>query len=321
MAKPEVYITRKLPGPAEEILARVANYEVFQEDRAIPRSVLLEKVKGKDGLLCLLTDKVDAEVMDTAGPSLKVISNYAVGYDNIQVEEAKKRGIVVTNTPGVLTETTADLAWALLMATARRVIEADAYTRQGLFKGWSPTLFLGVDVYGKTLGIVGLGRIGYAVAKRARGFDMRVLYYDALGPFPEKAKEVNAQFRSLSELIQESDFISLHTPYTPETHHLIGEKELQQMKKTAILINTSRGPVVDEQALVRALREGWIRGAGLDVYEKEPALAEGLSQLPNAVLVPHIASASIETRSRMAEIAAKNLIAVLEGKEPLFRVV
>lgn len=321
MAQHKVFITRKLPGPAEEIIAGVATYEVFEEDRAIPRPVLLQKVKGKDGLLCLLTDKVDAEVMDSAGRGLKVISNYAVGYDNIQIEEAKKRGIVVTNTPGVLTETTADLAWTLLMATARRVVEADAFTRQRLFSGWSPTLFLGVDVYGKTLGIVGLGRIGYAVARRARGFDMRILYYDVLGPLPEKVREVGAEFRPLPELIQESDFITLHTPYSQQTHHLIGEKELRSMKKTAILVNTSRGAVVDEQALVRALREGWIRGAGLDVYEKEPALAEGLSQLPNAVLLPHIASASVETRFRMAEIAAKNLVAVLEGKPPLFRVV
>ena len=311
----KVYVTRRLPQPAIDMLEERFEVEVYPEDRAIPREVLMEKVKGIDALLPLLTDKVDAEVMDAAGENLKIIANYAVGYDNIDVDAATKRKIAVTNTPGVLTETTADMAWALMFAVARRVVEADKFTRAGKFKGWGPMMFLGGDVYGKTLGVVGVGRIGSAVAKRAKGFNMRVLYTDVVRN-EEIEKEVGAKKVELDELLRESDFVTLHVPLMPSTRHLIGERELKLMKKTAYLINTSRGPVVDERALVEALRKGEIAGAGLDVYENEPELSPGLAELDNVVLTPHIASASVETRTRMATLAAENIIAFFEGKRP-----
>lgn len=312
----KVYITRRIPEPGIEMIRKEHEVEINPYDRVLTREELLQAVKGKDGILCLLTDKIDAEVFDAAGPQLKVVSNYAVGYDNIDVKEATKRGIVVTNTPGVLTETTADLAWALILATARRIVEADKFTRAGKYEGWAPMLFLGQDVYGKTLGIIGMGRIGQAVARRAKGFNMKVLYNDIRRIPEETEKELNATFVSLDELLEQSDFVSLHTYLSPETYHLINEERLRKMKKTAYLINTSRGPVVDESALVRALKEGWIAGAGLDVYEFEPKLVPGLAECENAVLLPHIASASVETRTKMATMAAENLLAVLAGKMP-----
>lgn len=312
----KVYITRRIPEPGIEMIRKEHEVEINPYDRVLTREELLQAVKGKDGILCLLTDKIDAEVFDAAGPQLKVVSNYAVGYDNIDVNEATKRGIVVTNTPGVLTETTADLAWALIMSVARRVVEADKFTRAGKYEGWAPMLFLGQDVYGKTLGIIGMGRIGQAVARRAKGFNMKVLYYDIRRIPEELEKELNATFASLDEVLENSDFVSLHTYLSPETYHLINEERLRKMKKTAYLINTSRGPVVDETALVKALKEGWIAGAGLDVYEFEPKLVPGLAECENTVLLPHIASASIETRTKMATMAAENLLAVLAGKTP-----
>lgn len=312
----KVYITRRIPEPGIEMIRKEHEVEINPYDRVLTREELLQAVKGKDGILCLLTDKIDAEVFDAAGPQLKVVSNYAVGYDNIDVKEATKRGIVVTNTPGVLTETTADLACALILATARRIVEADKFTRAGKYEGWAPMLFLGQDVYGKTLGIIGMGRIGQAVARRAKGFNMKVLYNDIRRIPEEIEKELNATFVSLDELLEQSDFVSLHTYLSPETYHLINEERLRKMKKTAYLINTSRGPVVDESALVRALKEGWIAGAGLDVYEFEPKLVPGLAECENAVLLPHIASASVETRTKMATMAAENLLAVLAGKMP-----
>ncbi len=315
----QVLITRKIPPPGVELVREVAEVDLWEEDRVIPREILLQKIRDKDGLLCLLTDRVDKEILE-AGEKLRVVSNYAVGFDNLDVEEAKRRNIIVTNTPGVLTETTADLAWALLLCTARRIAEADRFTKAGKFTGWSPTMLLGQDVYGKTLGLIGLGRIGFAVAKRAKGFAMRILYYD-VARMESKEQEVGAEFVPLKILLTESDFISIHTPLTPKTRHLIGEKELKMMKRTAVLVNTARGPVIVEEALVKALKEGWIFGAGLDVYEFEPKLTAGLTDLPNVVLAPHIGSASVETRSKMAEIAAKNLILALQGKEPLHRVV
>lgn len=315
MAKPKVYVTRLLPGEALSRLEGECEVEVNPEERAPTKEEIIEHVRDKDGLLCLLTDKVDSEVMDSA-PNLKVISNYAVGFDNIDVKAATERGIVVTNTPGVLTETTADLAWALLMAVARRIVEADKFTREGKFKGWSPTLLLGSDVYGKTLGIIGFGRIGRAVARRAKGFEMRVLYYDIERAPEEVERELNAQYVDLEALLKEADYISIHAPLTPETHHMIGERELKMMKPTAYLINTARGPIVDERALVRALKEGWIAGAALDVYENEPELTPGLAELPNVVLAPHIGSASAETRTKMAEMAVSNLLSVLKGERP-----
>ncbi len=316
MKGPGVFITRRIPEEGIRIVAEHCEVEVSEYDGVLPREMLLEKVRGRDGILCLLTDTIDREVMEAAGPNLKVIANYAVGYNNIDVEEATRRGIMVTNTPGVLTETTADLAWALMMSVARRIVEADRFVRAGKFRGWEPMLFLGTDVFGATLGLVGFGRIGQAMARRALGFNMRVLYYDLVqAPFHVE-KELRAEFRALPELLQEADFVSIHVPLTKETYHLIGEKELRLMKKEAYLINTARGPVVDEKALVRALKEGWIRGAALDVFEREPEIEPELLELDNVVLAPHIGSASYATRTKMAVMAAENLVRALQGEVP-----
>ena len=271
--------------------------------------------KDCDILLPLLTDTIDAALMDSL-PKLAMISNYAVGYNNIDVGAATKRGIIVTNTPGVLTDATADLTFTLLLCAARRIVEADKYTREGKFRGWEPMLFLGREIAHKTLGIVGLGRIGSAVAKRARGFEMKILYNDA-NRSPQLEKECGAEFVSLECILRESDFVSLHVPLLPETTHLIGAKQLSMMKQTAVLVNTSRGPVIDEKALVAALRNKTIWAAGLDVFEHEPAIEKDLLELENVVVVPHIASATIETRSRMAEIAAQNILLAIEGKMPV----
>ncbi|MCS7241528.1 MAG: glyoxylate reductase [Candidatus Caldatribacterium sp.] len=316
MRKPTVFITRRIPEEGIRIVAEHCAVEVSDYDGVLPREVLLEKVRGRDGLLCLLTDTIDREVMEAAGPNLKVIANYAVGYNNIDVEEATRRGIMVTNTPGVLTETTADLAWALLMSVARRIVEADRFVREGKFRGWEPMLFLGTDVYGATLGIIGFGRIGQAMARRARGFNMRIVYYDIVRAPAHVERELHAEFRQLPELLQEADFVSIHVPLTKDTYHLIGERELRMMKRGAYLINTARGPVVDEKALVRALQEGWIQGAALDVFENEPEVEPGLLKLDNVVLAPHIGSASYATRTRMAVIAAENLVQALRGEVP-----
>ncbi len=314
---PKVFITREIPEPALSLLKEKGfNVSVNPHDRVLTKEEILEGAKGCEGLLPLLTDKIDAEVMDGIGAQLKVIANYAVGFDNINVEEARKRGIAVTNTPGVLTEAVAEHAFALLMAIARRVPESDAFTRAGKYIGWAPMLLLGSEVHGKTLGIVGLGRIGSALAKKAvKGFDMKVLYQD-VKPSEDFEKEFGAEYRALPELLQRADFVSIHVPLLETTRHLIGEKELRTMLKSAYLINTSRGPIVDEKALVRALKEGWIRGAALDVFENEPALADGLADLPNVVLTPHTASATFEARSAMARLAAENIIAALEGRTP-----
>jgi glyoxylate reductase len=274
---------------------------------------LVEHLVDKQGLLCLLTDWVDAEVLANA-PLLKVISICAVGYNNVDVKEATRRGILVTNTPGVLRETTADLAWALLLAAARRIPEGDRMVRSGRFVGWSPSLLLGHDVHGKTLGIVGMGDIGTAVARRAAGFGMRVIYHNR-NPSP-LAAEVGAEMVSLDQLLSKADFVSLHVPLSQSTRHLIGKMELDMMKPTAILINVSRGEVIDEAALVEALKQGRIAGAGLDVFENEPKLAPGLVGLENVVLAPHVGSASVETRQRMARIAVDNLTDALEGRRP-----
>ena len=311
MAK--IFLTRRLPDEGLEML-KEHDLEIYEGDTPPTKKEIIAGVRGKDALICLLTDKIDGEVMD-ASPHLKIIANYAVGYDNIDVEEATRRGIIVTNTPGVLTETVADLTWALIMAIARRIVEGDKLMRQGKFKGWAPKLLLGSDIYGKTLGIIGAGRIGTAVAKRAAGFNMKILYYD-MEKKEEIEKECNAKFVDLETLLKEADFVSLHIPLTPETFHIIGEKELKMMKKTAYLINTARGKCVDEKALVKALKEGWIRGAALDVFENEPEISPELKEMDNVVLTPHIGSASYETRSRMAIIVAENVIAALNGKIP-----
>jgi len=310
----KVFVTRKIPEPGIEILRKEFEIEVNPYDRVLPKEEIIKGLKGKDGLLCLLTDSIDADVINSE-PKLKMISSYAVGYNNIDIKAATKRGIPVSNTPGVLTDATSDMAWALLFSVARRIVEADKFTRAGKFKGWGPMLMHGQDVTNKTLGVVGAGRIGTAFALKSKGFNMNVLYVD------EKKnetleKEVNAKKVTFDELTKKSDFISLHVPLIPSTHHLIGEKELEMMKKNAVLINTSRGPVVDEQALVFALKEKQIFGAGLDVYEHEPEIAKELKKLDNAIIQPHSASATIETRTKMAVMAAENMVAGLKGKVP-----
>jgi len=313
--KPKVFVTRRIPKPGLDILEKECEVKVNPYDRVLTKEELIEEVKGIDGLLCLLTDTIDGEIMD-ANHNLRIISNYAVGYNSIDVEEATRRRIMVTNTPGVLTDTTADLTWALLMSVARRIVEADKFTREGKFKGWAPMLFLGSDIHHLTLGIIGLGRIGRAVAKRARGFEMKILYTDVKRAPKEIEDGLGAKFVSLEELLSTSDFVTVHTPLLPETHHLIGEKELKMMKRDAYLTNAARGPLADEEALVKALKEKWIAGAALDVYEDEPDLAPGLSELDNVVIVPHIGSASVTTRTKMATMAATNLVTGLKGEVP-----
>ncbi|MDI6917448.1 MAG: D-glycerate dehydrogenase [Thermoplasmatales archaeon] len=314
--KPKIYVTRNLPKPALDKLEKNFDVEINSEDRILTKKELIKKVKGKDALLCLLTDKIDSDVIKS-NPDLKVISNCAVGFDNIDVKTANKHRIPVCNTPGILTETTADLTWALMLSAARRIVESDKFNRAGKFKGWDIMLFLGSDVYGKTLGIIGAGRIGTAVAERSVGFNMKVLYCDNRRNKEIEKSPVNAKKVTLDRLLTCSDFVSLHVPLTKNTIHLIGEKELKKMKKTAYLINTSRGPVVDESALVKALKNKWIAGAGLDVYENEPRIAKGLSKLDNAVLTPHTGSASHETRTLMALTAVENAIRIIKGKKPL----
>lgn len=283
-----------------------------REDRVLGAEEIKEGVQGKDGLISLVTDKIGEEII-RAGTELRVISNYAVGYNNIDVEAATKHRIAVTNTPGVLTETTADLAWALLMGIARRVVEGDAYTRTGRWQNWAPQLLLGHDVYGAILGLIGMGRIGQAVARRARGFEMRVLYHSRTRLSAAEERSLNVTYVDKDTLLKQADYISLHVPYTKETHHYIGARELALMKETAYLINTARGPIVDEKALVRALEHGIIAGAGLDVYENEPLLEPGLTRLSNVILLPHIGSATIKTRTEMGMMAAQNALDVLAG--------
>ncbi len=316
MQKPKVYVTRELPERGSRIIKERFDAEVWPEYAAPPKNVIIGKAAKVDALATLLSDKIDAEVFDAA-PNLKIVSQLAVGFDNIDVKEATRRGIYVTNTPGVLTETTADFAWTLLMAAARRVVEADRYVRTGKWKvGWHPTMLQGRDVYGATMGIVGLGRIGLALAKRARGFDMKILYYDVVRR-EDLEKELGMQYAETDNLLQKADFVSVHVPLLKDTYHLINEKRLRLMKKTAILINNARGPVIDEKALYKALKEGWIAGAGLDVFEQEPTpLSNPLLALENVVVAPHISSSSIETRAKMSEMVAENLIAFFEGKVP-----
>jgi len=316
MPKPKIYVTRKLPERGLQIIRKHFDMEVWPEYAPPPKKTIIEKTKNVDALATLLSDKIDAEVFNAA-PRLKIVSQLAVGYDNIDIPEATKRGIYVTNTPEVLTDTTADFAWALLMALARRVIEADKYVRTGQWKvGWHPDMMTGRDIYNATIGVVGAGRIGYAVAKRATGFSMKILFYDVV-PRPEIEKDFGAKKVDLDTLLKESDFVSIHVPLMKETQHLINEQKLKLMKKTAYLINNSRGPVVDEKALYKALKEGWIAGAGLDVFEQEPTPVDNpLLKLDNVAVAPHISSASIETRSKMGEMVAENLVAFFEGKKP-----
>ena len=312
---PIVAVTRVIPEAGLRLLREAADVRLWEDELPPSPEELADLLRGCDGALTLLTDTIDGAVLDRE-PQLKVVSNFAVGYDNVDVPAATARGVAVCNTPDALTETTADFAWALLMTAARRVVEGVDYVRAGKWRTWGPLLLLGRDLHGATLGVVGFGRIGREVAKRARGFDMRVLAYDTHQD-ADAARELGAEYRPLDDLLREADFVTLHVALTPETTGLIGERELGLMKREAILVNAARGPVVDTDALVTALRDGTIGGAALDVTDPEPLPADHpLVGLPNAVVVPHIASATVATRDRMAETAARNLLAVLRGERP-----
>jgi len=313
----KVLLTRKIPQPAiDYMLEKGIDLEINAEDRVLTHAEIKERVKGKDGLICLLTDSIDGDIMEAAGPKLKIIANYAVGYNNIDVQEASKRKIPVTNTPGVLTETTADLAVALLLSIGRRIVESDKYTRDGKFKGWGPMLHLGNDIHGKTLGVIGCGRIGSAVARRlAKGFNMKVLYNNTK-KLPDLENELGLEFASVEEILTKSDYVTLHVPLTEKTKHMIGEKELALMKPTAVLINTSRGSVIVESALVKALQEKRIAGAALDVYEFEPKLSSGLKELDNVIITAHIGTGTIDTRTKMGMMVGEDLLSGLNNKQP-----
>lgn len=313
--KPKILITRKILPEALEYLKKHTQYEIGAEGRNLTKKELLEKIKGKQGILSLLVDKINREVMEGA-PSLKIIANCAVGYNNIDVDYAKQKGILVTNTPGILTETTADLTIALIMTVCRKIVQADAFTRQKKFKGWEIDLFLGKEVTGKRLGIIGMGRIGRAVALRAQGFRMDTVYFDPHPLSPENEDKYKASYLPLDKLLSTSNIVTIHTILNSETHHLISKQELSLMKKEAILVNVSRGPVVNERALAEALERKQIWGAGLDVYEREPQVEEKLYSLENVVLLPHIGSATYETRLKMSMTAAKNLVQGLKGETP-----
>jgi glyoxylate reductase len=313
--RPKVFVARLIPDDGIRPVVEACDARVWEDELPPPRDELLKAIEGCDGVLTLLTDKVDDEFLDRAGPGLKVVSNFAVGFDNIDVPACTRRGIAVGNTPGVLTDTTADLAWALLMAAARRVAEGDRYVRDGRWKTWGPMLLLGPDVHGSTLGIVGFGRIGQAVARRATGFGMTILYHDVHQADAAVETELGARFVTLDELLAKSDFVSLHVNLTPETHHYVNAERLGWMKPSAVLVNTSRGPVVDPRALFEALRDGVILAAALDVTDPEPIpVDDPLLTLDNCLVVPHIASASRATRGKMASMAAANLLAGVRGE-------
>jgi len=313
--KPKVLITRKILAEAMDYLKKHVDYAIGAQDRNPTKQEIIEKIADKEGLLSWLVDSIDKDVIDSAR-SLKIIANCAVGYDNIDIKEAKKRGILVTNTPGVLTETTADLTWALIFAVARRIPEADRFTREKRFRGWELELFLGREITRKCLGIIGMGRIGKAIALRAQGFKMRTIYTDPQRLVPEEEKKYKATFVTLDELLSSADIITIHASLTPQSFHLISREKIKLIKKDAILINVARGPIIDEHALVEALEKKQIWGAGLDVFEREPEIEEKLLSLDNVVLLPHIGSASYETRLKMAMMAARNLVQGLKGERP-----
>lgn len=318
--RPKILVTQRVPDPAYPPLEAIGDVEANMEEGSIwPYEELLRRGPGHDYIYCLLTDNIDAHFLEACAagtPRFKMVANMAVGYNNIDVDTATRLGIAVSNTPGVLSDTTADLAFALLMATARRIPEAERYLRAGKYKGWGPLLFCGAEVHGSTLGLIGAGRIGKIVAKRASGFDMKMLYYDVYRMSPEDEAQYHLTYLPMEDVLRQSDFISIHTPYMPSTHHLIGERELAMMKPTAILINTARGPIVDEKALVKALQAGTIAGAGLDVFENEPAVEPELMTMENVVILPHIASASLKTRTLMATMASDNIVAHYRGERP-----
>ncbi|MEN3043124.1 MAG: D-glycerate dehydrogenase [Fervidobacterium sp.] len=311
----KVFVSYAIPEKGIEMLRKKFDVFVHEKEEFLSKEEMIQMCKDADAIISQLRDPIDAEFIESLG-NTKIIANYAVGYNNIDVQAAIKRGIYVTHTPGVLTEATADIAFALLLAVARKIVQADKFVRDGKFVGWKPKLFLGYELYGKTLGIIGMGRIGQAVARRALGFGMRIIYYNR-NRLPEQTEKIyDAKYVPLDELVQISDFISIHTPLTNETYHLLDKEKIMKMKPNAIIINTARGPVVDEQALYNALRDGKIAGAGFDVYENEPLLTPGLEKLDNVVLLPHIGSATYETREKMSEMVALNVIEALEGKIP-----
>jgi glyoxylate reductase len=316
MPRANVYITRMIQQEMIDTLRSCHDVEVSPHDRALTRDELLQQVRGRDAVISMLTDGIDGALLDAAGPQCRIVANFAVGFNNFDLQAATQRGVILTNTPGVLDEATATHAWALLLATARRITETDRYVRAGQWLGWGPLAFLGLDVDHKTLGIAGGGRIGSNFARKAAAFDMKVIYSD-VARLPEFERQCGATFVDKATLLRESDFLSLHLPLLPETRHYIGARELAVMKPTAVLINAARGPVVDEVALVHALRNKVIWGAGLDVFENEPLLAPGLAELDNVVIVPHTASATIQTRLAMAKIAVDNVLSVLQGGLPL----
>jgi len=310
----KIFITAKLPGKSVEVLKSEFKVEVFPEDRLPTGDEILYGARDSDALITMVTDRIDSTVIDSC-PKLRVVSNCGVGYENVDVLHATEKGVLVTNTPGVLTETTADLVWGLIFSVARRTVEGDTFVREGKFVGWRPTLLMGVNVHGKTLGIYGMGRIGTAVAKRARGFDMKVIYNNRKRN-REAERETGARYVEFSSLLEESDFIVITAPLNDESRGRFGLEEFQRMRTSSVLVNVGRGPIVKEKELVRALRDGIIWGAGLDVYEAEPVIEEELLGLKNVVLLPHLGSASIETREKMADMAVENAVLVLEGKTP-----
>ena len=317
---PKIFITRKIPERGINKL-REKGYEIVinPEDKILSKDELIDSLKDKnyDAVLCLLTDKIDKDVIEAAGTQIKIFANMAVGFDNIDIKSAKEKKIMITNTPEVLTESVAEHTIALMLAISRRIVEADKFTRQGNYQGWAPMLMLGNDIAEKTIGIVGLGRIGIRVAEiLSKGYKAKIIYHD-IRRNESFEKEIGAQYKeNLEDLLKEANYVTLHIPLLPATHHLINEEKLKIMKPTSYLINTSRGPIINEQALVRALKEGWIRSAALDVFENEPNLTPGLAELDNVILTPHIASATEKTRAKMSELAAENIIAALEGKTP-----
>jgi glyoxylate reductase len=311
---PTILVTRRLPDAALDRLRAAGRVDLNEEDRVLTRAELLQRIRGAAALVCLLTDTIDGEVLDAAGGGLKVVSNYAVGINNIDLAAATARRIPVTNTPGVLTDATADFTWALILDTVRRVTEGDRIMRRGAFPGWSPLYHLGGDVTGATLGIFGLGRIGQAVARRARGFEMKVMYHQRIRAATAVEEASGARYVDFATLLRESDILTLHAPLAPETRHRFGRAEFTAMKRSAFLINTSRGPLVRETDLVSALTERLIAGAGLDVYEDEPRMAAGLEHLETVVLAPHLGSATVATRGRMADLAVENVLAALAGR-------
>ena len=316
MRVPAVLVTRGVPAPVLERLAGRCQPEVWEGDGVMPRAELLDRVAGKAGVMAMLTDRIDAELLDRAGSSLRVVANYAVGYDNIDLDACTARRVLATNTPEVVTEATADLAWALLLAAARRIAEGDRFLRAERPWIWGPEFFLGRQVHGKTLGVLGLGRIGRAVARRAAGFGMPVLYHAGHRLPPDAEAALGVAWRELDDLLAEADFLTIHTGLTPATRHLIGAAELRRMKPTAVLVNTARGPIVDEAALAAALRAGEIAAAGLDVFEREPEVHPDLLGLDNVTIVPHLGTATVETRVAMGMTAADNLLAAFDGRRP-----